>query len=185
MADDVHLRPVGPDGQLVGGGGAEGIPRSQQDPVALVLQEIRQLADGGGLAHAVDADHQDHGGLVRQVQVRGPHVQHLHQDLPQAGLDLLRLLDLVGLHPLPQGLHGLQGRVHAHVGEDEVFLQLLKKIFVHGEEAGEDVQLFDLIKQSHGKCLLLSMFRPQQPLGLVQVQPEHPADPLPLHGHAV
>lgn len=73
----------------------------------------------------------------------------------------------------------------AVIGLSVSLTQLLKKIFVHGEEAGEDVQLFDLIKQSHGKCLLLSMFRPQQPLGLVQVQLEHPADPLPLHGHAV
>jgi hypothetical protein len=51
--------------------GAEGVAGGQHHAVALLLQALGQLADGGGLAGAVDADHQDHlrapgGGLAHR-----------------------------------------------------------------------------------------------------------------------
>ena len=60
--DDGHVGALGPDGQLVGGGGAEGIARADDHPAAHGLKARGQLADGGGLAHAVDADDQQHHG---------------------------------------------------------------------------------------------------------------------------
>ena len=165
VLDDVHLCPVGPDGQLVGGSGPEGVSRGQKHPVPLVLQKVCQLADGSGLPHPVDPDHQDHRGLAGQVQARLSHGKHLHQNLPQAGLHLLRVLELALLHPAAQLLHRLHGGVHAHVGEDQGLFQLLEKLLVHGKKAGEDAQLLDFIKQSHLGFLLLSQFPAGLPPG--------------------
>ena len=39
-------------------------------------QLLRDLANGGGLAHAVDADDQDHAGVGGQIQLRVPHGKH-------------------------------------------------------------------------------------------------------------
>ncbi len=50
--------------QLVGGGGAEGVRGAQHHAAAVGDQDAGQLADGGGLAGAVDADDQQHRGLV-------------------------------------------------------------------------------------------------------------------------
>ena len=158
MLDDLHLGPLGPDRQLLRGGGPEGIPRRQQDPVPIGLQAVGQLADGGGLAHAVDPDHQDHRRLAGQVQAGLSHRQHFHQNLPQAGFYLLRLFDLPLLYPLPQGLHRLQGGLHPHIREDQGLLQFLKKVLIHGEQAGENIELLNFIKQSHGDASLFGVF---------------------------
>ena len=67
LGDDLHSGPVGPLGQLLDGRRPEGILRRQHHPFAAVLQLTGQLADGGGLAHAVDADHQHHGAPVLEL----------------------------------------------------------------------------------------------------------------------
>src|SRR3982751_1052329 len=50
---------VTPDLQLLDRGRPEGVAGSEQDAVILLLQPMAELADGGGLARTVDADHQD------------------------------------------------------------------------------------------------------------------------------
>ena len=58
LADDHGAGALRPDLQLVGSGGAEGVACNQQNLLALLDQPGGDLADGGGLAHAVDADDQ-------------------------------------------------------------------------------------------------------------------------------
>ena len=52
--DDVGAGPAGPDGELVGGRGAEGVAGGQEDRLALVLEPLGELGDRGRLARAVD-----------------------------------------------------------------------------------------------------------------------------------
>ena len=61
--------------QLVGRGGPEGVPGGQEDGTAGGGLLAGQLADGGGLAHAVDPDDQpDVGRARRAVEAQRPRV---------------------------------------------------------------------------------------------------------------
>ena len=64
VATNCGLGAVGPDPQLLDGGGAEGVAGRQGDLRAFLGQALGQLADGGGLAGAVDPGHQDDEGLL-------------------------------------------------------------------------------------------------------------------------
>ena len=59
--DDLAAGAVGPDRELVGGGGAERVASGQEDRVALIFEILRQLGDRGRLARAVDAGDQVDG----------------------------------------------------------------------------------------------------------------------------
>ena len=61
-ADDLDADPLAPGGELVDGGGAEGVGRAEHDRLVLGDEDPRDLADGGGLAGAVDADDEDDAG---------------------------------------------------------------------------------------------------------------------------
>ena len=62
----VGAAAFGPDVELFGGGGAEGVAGRQHDLAAFARQAQRQLADGGGLARAVHAHHHDHERPARR-----------------------------------------------------------------------------------------------------------------------
>ena len=66
--DEVDAGALGPDFELLDGGGAEGVGGAEQDGLAFAAVERGELAAGGGLAGAVDADHHDdfgrRGGMV-------------------------------------------------------------------------------------------------------------------------
>ena len=80
VAHQIHLRTVCPDLQLVDGSCTEGICRCQQHLFALLAQVVGKLANGGGLAHPVYSDDQNHAGFGRKVQLAGT-FQHLRDDL--------------------------------------------------------------------------------------------------------
>ena len=63
-SDDLAAGPLGPDGELVGGGGPEGVAGAEQDRVPLVPEPLGQLGDRGGLPRAVDAGDQVDGRLL-------------------------------------------------------------------------------------------------------------------------
>jgi hypothetical protein len=80
LRDHRHAVALAPGLQLRDRGGAEGVAGGQHQAVALVLEAARQLADGGGLADAVDADGEDHEGLLRgRCAAAGHRRQHRHQ----------------------------------------------------------------------------------------------------------
>ena len=61
-----HPDALAPDLELLHGGRAERVARSEQHLLAVGLQLGGELADGGRLADAVHADHEDHRRLVRR-----------------------------------------------------------------------------------------------------------------------
>ena len=56
-------RAIGPDTELFDGRGAKGVARGEHHVFARIGEAPRELADGGGLARAVHAHHQQHEGL--------------------------------------------------------------------------------------------------------------------------
>ena len=72
VVDDRGADAVAPDGQLLGGGGPEGVGGGQHRLLALLGQGEGELADGGRLAGAVDPDDQhDPRTLLLGEEVEG------------------------------------------------------------------------------------------------------------------
>ena len=125
---DHHRRAdaVAPDLELLDRGGAERVAGGEHHAIILFLQPMAQFADGGGLARAVDADHQD------DVRARkAPYVQRLGD----RGEDLFDLLGEDGAQPaLVERLEFLAGdrladplrRGGAEVGRDQRFLDIVE-----------------------------------------------------------
>ena len=139
--DNLRARALAPDLELIDGGGAEGIAGRQRDFLALADHPMRQLADGRGLAGAVDADDQDHVRAVialerQRLGDRGKRALHLGG---QHGAHLLRR-DLLVVAALRQGLGDAHGRLDAQVRLNQQVLELLQRISVElplGEDAGD------------------------------------------------
>src|SRR5579864_597911 len=58
--NDRSFDPVAPDHQLLDRGRPEGVTGCQQHSIILFLEPVAELADGGRLARAIDANDQDH-----------------------------------------------------------------------------------------------------------------------------
>ena len=96
-----------------------------------LLEALRQFADGGGLARAVHAHHQDHGrrlGDARRRALAG--LQNFEQLLANQPLQFGGVAQLVAVHALADALENLVGRAHADVGRDERVLQLVEQVGV-------------------------------------------------------
>ena len=133
---------LAPDLQLLDRGGAEGVAGGEQHAIILLLEPVAELADGGGLARAVDADHQDH---VRAREA---------PDFERLGDRREDLLDLLGEDgakaALVELLEALRGdrladparRLGAEVGGDQRLLDVVERRRVErrrGDQAGEIV----------------------------------------------
>ena len=129
VAHDGAARAVGPDLQLLGGGGAEGIGRAEDDRAAKPLKAQGELADGGGLAHAVDAHHERHHGPVQGGLF---HLQHLHQNALERLLGLGRIAQVLRPDALAQAVDGLGGAGRAHIAQDQRVQQIVVKILIDG-----------------------------------------------------
>ena len=150
LLDDLHPAALRPDGELLGGGSAEGIGSSKDNLLALLIQIMADLADGGGLAHAVYADEQHDGGLGGKIKLQIAYGEHLGEDLLHAVAGTLSVLDAALLRAPAQLVHRLHGGVHAHVGQDQRLLQLVIKLVSQLGEAIENADLFDFIEKTHG-----------------------------------
>ncbi len=107
--DDGDVGAGGPDLELLDGGGAEGVGGAEQDGTSLSGEVGGELAGGGGLAGAVDADH--HDDLGRRVgMVDGP------SDAVEDGFELgfEELLELVAA--LDSGAEGALAEVFEDQG---------------------------------------------------------------------
>ena len=71
VGDHRHLGPVGPDAELVDGGGAERVRGGEQDGATLGRVAAGELADRRGLAGAVDADDEDDRRTARRPPSAG------------------------------------------------------------------------------------------------------------------
>ena len=135
LPDDIHPGPSGPDLQLIRCRRTEGIRRAQQHLFPVVLHLMGQLADGGGFAHTVDADHQNDAGLGGKLQLGVAHIQHLHQNVLQGLPHLVGTFEMLHIHLFPELLHGLHRRVHAQIRQNQALLQVVIKIVVNAMEA--------------------------------------------------
>ena len=64
LTDDGYIHTLGPDLQLFDSGSTEGITCTQHDGVALLLELVGELTDGGGLPYPVHPDDHDDVGLL-------------------------------------------------------------------------------------------------------------------------
>ena len=137
VADHGHPGPLAPELQLVDGGGAEGVAGHHQHALAPGLQEGGQLAQGGGLADAVDAHQQHHLGALGDEGPGGPLPQDPQQLVLQdrLGVDLGATLELAA-QPGHELLHG----GHAQVGLEQQVLQLLQLGRVQPTQAQQATQ---------------------------------------------
>jgi hypothetical protein len=62
LAEELGAEALGPDFELLAGGGAEGVGGAEDDALSFVLPAVGELGDGGGLAGAVDANQEDNVG---------------------------------------------------------------------------------------------------------------------------
>ena len=140
-ADHRRTDPFAPDAQLLYRGGAEGVAGGQHHAIVLFLQQVAQLADGGGLARPIDADHQDN-----MRPGKSPHVQRLGhgaedlldllgQDGPQAAL--IQLLVAAGGDGVADTLRGLR----PEVGRDQRFLDVVQRRGIERSPAGQAGQI--------------------------------------------
>ena len=110
--------------ELVGGGGAEGVGCAEQHLAVLGDENAGELADGGRLAGAVDADDEDHGRTVADPAARDAAVHvGLHegeQVLAQPAAHRGLVGRAVDLDLLTQRLDELHRGLDAEVGEMRV-----------------------------------------------------------------
>ncbi len=134
--DEVHAGALGPDFELLDGGGAEGVGGAEQDGLAFAAVHGGELAAGGGLAGAVHADH--HDDLGRRGGVRDGRVDR-GEDAEQLGLEqdfeLRAAGDALAQRALAQAGEDGVGRRAADVGGEQRQLQVVERAVV--DLAGE------------------------------------------------
>ena len=149
LGDHRNIVALTPHLQLLDRGGTEGIPRRQHHALAFGLELLGQLADGGGLADAVHADHQDHIGFLAGVDHQRllDFRQHLAHVLLEQAIERLGILELLAVRVLHQALNDAAGGIHTKIGGQQLGLQLLEQLVIdllateQAEEAGADIFL--------------------------------------------
>ena len=126
-ADEVGLRAVGPDLELLLGRGAPGVGGAEEDGAVVLAQLLRQLPDRRRLAGAVDADDEDDARAGGQVQRAGL-AEHLGDLLRERAVQVGQVV--AGLEPA----HELGGRADADVALDQRLLEPLPVLVVAGIE---------------------------------------------------
>ena len=133
--------PLGPDRQLVGGGGAEGVAGGQEDRLPLVLEPLGELGDRGRLARAVDpGDQVDRRLRRRDGQRARPGVGEQGLELALDERDQVLVGRPVGVR-LADAVDDLVRGLHAHVGLDQLGFELVEEVLVDlPAEPGADVE---------------------------------------------
>ena len=140
-SDDLGAGTLPPHLELIDRGGAEGIAGRQQNALPVLAVEVGELADGGGLAGAVDADDQHHKRLVCRVD--GERSGHGLQDRGHfigEGAAQLFLGDRGIVPRLGQPTGDLGRRGDTEIGDDQELLELIYRGGVEAaacEDAGD------------------------------------------------
>ena len=127
LLHDLHADPIGPDRELIDGGGAEGVAGAHHHLlVHLILQQPGELGDAGGFAGAIDAGDEDDGRTARgETKLtffrRPPSCVHLLLD---DGLSIGRVFDFAEAPAVANLADHVRDVLHAHVGADEFLLHL-------------------------------------------------------------
>jgi hypothetical protein len=107
--------------------GAERVGRADHDRAIVVAEELRELADGRGLADAVDADHQHDGGPGAELEGGVEGREALLQRLAEHALEVGGVGRRVALHLRTEVVDDLLGDVGAEVGADQRLLQVVPR----------------------------------------------------------
>src|SRR5262249_15256890 len=131
LRDDGDAVALAPDRELLARGGTERVPRGEQDLVAPGLEQLRELADRGGLARAVHArEHDDErlapGSRERRLERR----EQLGEDRVQLGFELGGALQPALAAALAQAREQVLGGIDAGIGREQRGLELLEQRLV-------------------------------------------------------
>ncbi len=118
--------PLAPDLELIDGRGTECIARHQHDAFSLGAEFGGELADGGGLAGAVDAGHQNDERPCRHFQRLGDGDQHFLDLASEHGFDLVGRDRLVEAALAQRRRHAAR-EPGAKIGADQFVLKLLDR----------------------------------------------------------
>ena len=169
VGDHRHAAALPPDLHLLHGGGPEGVGRGDQAAVAAAHRQVGQLAEGGGLADAVDPHHQPDveplplGGEQGNATGGDRFVQQATQLLleePDAFGRVHRLL----VEALPQGLEHLIGGLHAHIGAQQGGFEVVEHL------GGERIvaEAIEQLGDEAAPGLLKAAAQTTQPVDLLQ-----------------
>ena len=131
LGDDGDAVALAPGGELLAGGGTEGVAGGQQHALALALEMLGQLADRGGFAGPIDAGDHDHErllvvGFQRLFERREQGSQTLRQGCPQLG----RGFQLVTLDGGLEFGEQPVGRLDAAIGHQQRALKIFEQFIV-------------------------------------------------------
>ena len=121
---------LGPDRQLLARRGAERVARRQHDAAALGEQPVGELADGRGLARAVDPHHQNDVGLDGGVDDERPldRREDVHHGLAERREQGVDIVELLARDAPAQLIENAPGRLHADIGGDEARFELVEDL---------------------------------------------------------
>ena len=131
VGDDIAAGPFAPDLQLGRSGGTERIAGSQHDLVVEESEIVGQLADGRGLADAVDADHQDDRRMAADAGAYAVVVEQVRNPFLQERDDILRALDLLLFGGLAHIVDQFFRRGDAYIGRQQDHFQFIQKVLVN------------------------------------------------------
>ena len=137
-ADDLNTCTVSPLCQLFSCCRTEGICRTKDHFLSLILQFTGKFTNGGSLTDSVDTDHQDHGFPVLEFIFCALHLHLLLDTVDQKLLALGRLFDMLFSHLFLQVLQNGGGCVNADVSHDQDLFQFFVKIIVNAGKAAEN-----------------------------------------------
>ena len=137
LAHDLRAVALGPDLELVGRSGPEGVAGPEQDALALLAEAVGDLGDGGGLPRAVDAHHEDDGWSGVLQGELPPGVEARPEPLPQGGAHVVLPLELAAPVAALDLLDELGGQ-GTEVGRVEHLLELREQVRVDRTPAPEE-----------------------------------------------
>lgn len=138
LGDHVDAIAFAPDGKLFASRCTEGVACGKKDAPAFIGEVAGKLADGRGLAGAVDAAHHDDAGRgLRDVERSFCRREDLHEFIAQCTANVVLRLQSLPLNVTAQALYDVRRGLDAHVCGDQRGLELLKEVLVD-DAARED-----------------------------------------------
>jgi hypothetical protein len=121
---------VGPRRQLIDGRSAEGVGGADDDGTTIALEELRELADRGRLADAVDSHDEDDrralGEPERRVELR----EMLFESLFEHPLEVTRIRRAEPLDLLSELVDDPLGDVRTEVGGEQCRFEIVPRVVV-------------------------------------------------------
>ena len=131
MLDNRNIRTFPPDFQLVDCRRTEGIRRRQKYGFPVLLEIMRQLADGRCLADTIYTNDQQNGRRGQIFVLLRALLQNRRNLINQHILDYRRVGRMLSLNPFSQVFHDIHCCLHAHIRHDKCFFQFLKQILIN------------------------------------------------------